>query len=109
MKNKKWPQWLKNGTKVAIIGTPIFAILAEEFSNTAFVPWYAVWFVNIAIGIFGFICIVFRIDFISDAASKFDLIAASFIWYFSIFVTFFIVGAFGTIIINYAKKWKHHD
>ena len=109
MNLKKWPSWLKGGLITAIVGTPVFILLPEEFSNLAFVPWYAAWFVAIAFAIFAPICILFRIDFISEAAGKSDLIAAGSIWFFSIFVTFFIVGSVGTIIIYYVKALRHPD
>ncbi len=103
MNLKKLPYWIKGGLITAIIGTPLFALLPDEFSNLAFVPWYAGWFVFIAFIIFAGICILLRLDFISGTNDTTHLTTLSVVWYFSIFVTLFLIGALGGIIVGIVK------
>ncbi len=106
MKISNWPYWIKAGLLVAIIGTPLFGLLPEEFSNLATVPWFAGWFLMIAFLIFAPICIVLGIDFVSNTASDSDLLGATVVWFSAVFITFFIVGVFGAFLVKAMIKLK---
>jgi hypothetical protein len=107
MNLKKLPYWIKGGLITAVIGTPLYALLPEEFSNLAFVPEYAGWFVFMAFIVFAGICILFRLDFISGTNDVTHLKALSVVWYCSIFVTLFFIGALGGIIVGIVKSRRH--
>jgi len=57
--------------------------------------------------IFGAICIVFRVDFISDTVSKFHLALLSALWVFSIFITLFAIGSLIGLVIEIIKSKKN--
>ncbi len=102
MSPKKWPYWLKGGVITGIIGTIIFVLFPDKFHGNE-APWYLDLFSSIPFMIFAPIALIFRIDFISEAASSSDRIIASVISCFSFFVTFFILGVLVTIIIRKVK------
>ena len=107
MNFKKWPYWLKGGCATGIAGTAIFIFLPGDASNLAYTPWWAGWLVLPAFLTFGAICIVFRVDFISDTGSKFHLALLSTLWIFSIFVTLFVIGSLVGLIIGIIKSKKN--
>jgi integral membrane sensor domain MASE1 len=103
MSIKKLPYWLKGGVVTGIIGTLVFFLFPNKFYGNE-VPWYLHLFSSIAFIIFMPIALLFRIDFISEAASPSDRDMASVISCFSFFVSFYIVGALATIIMRKAKS-----
>jgi len=106
MNLKKWPYWLKGGCAVGIVGTAIFIFLPENVSNLAYTPWWAGWLVLPAFLVYGAICIVFRVDFISGTDSKIHLVLLTVLWIFSIFVTLFAIGSLIGLIIGIIKIRK---
>ncbi|MFA5148516.1 MAG: hypothetical protein WC491_05270 [Candidatus Omnitrophota bacterium] len=103
----RWPYWLKGGCAAGIIGTAVFIFLPGDVSNLAYTPWWAGWLVLPAFLIFGAICIVFRVDFISDTVSKFHLALLSALWVFSIFITLFAIGSLIGLVIEIIKSKKN--
>jgi hypothetical protein len=101
---KKIPYWLKGGLFLSIVGTLIFSILPDEFSNMIYAPWYLGWLIHIAFIIFAPICMMLDIDFVSDAASSSDLFWDRAVWLFSIFIVLFIVGTIGSILVMQIRR-----
>lgn len=106
MNIKNWPYWLKGGVAAGILGTFVFFLFPDKLYGDE-VPWYLHLFSSIAFMIFAAIALLFKIDFISEAASTSDRATASVICCFSFFVTFFIVGALVTIMVRKSiSKWS---
>jgi integral membrane sensor domain MASE1 len=103
MNIKNWPYWFIGGGLAGIIGTLAFALFPDKFYGNE-VSWYLGLFSSVAFVIFAPIALLFQIDFISEAASSTDRVAASIISYFSFFITFFMAGVLVTIIYKGLKS-----
>lgn len=106
MRLKRLPYWIKGGCIVGVIGTVIFLFLPKDVSNLAFTPWWAGWFIAPAFIIFSTICIIFRLDFISNTDSKAHLALLSTLWIFSIFIVFFAIGSIIGLVVGLVKYKK---
>ena len=100
---KKNPGWLINGMIIGGIGTIIFYLIPSLSLNYSLTPWYAKWFVGIASSIFVIFCIIFNVDFISDAETKTDHILAAIFNHLSVFLTFFLLFMIAIIVSKIAK------
>lgn len=85
--------WLTGGLGLAIIGTGAFLLLPSEIQDMQEITWYTVWFTLPAFFVFAFICIIFRIDFVSNRPESAGYNPAEAVWGGSIFIILFFIGA----------------
>lgn len=85
--------WLTGGLGLAIIGTIIFLFLPTEIQDMHEIAWYTGWFTIPAFFIFAFLCIILRIDFVSNRPESAGYNPAEAVWIGSIFIALFLVGA----------------
>lgn len=72
-----------------IAGVIIFFLMPDDWSNLAFSPWYVSWFIFPAFILYSMTCLIFQIDFVSDAA---NISLISILWFLSVVVVFIIYG-----------------
>lgn len=89
MNIRKWPYWLKSGLVSGIIGALIMVMLPDEYTNLAYMPWYLSWIVLPMFLLFAVICIILRIDFVSNSNDVIHLFILNSIGFFSYFIVFF--------------------
>ena len=85
--------WLTAGLGLAIIGTIIFLLLPPEIQDMDKITWYTAWFTIPAFFVFAFVCIAFRVDFVSNRPESAGYNPAEAVWIGSIFIVLFLMGA----------------
>jgi hypothetical protein len=59
-----------------MVGVIIAVVMPDEWSNLAYTPWLVAWIIGPSFIVYGALCIVFGIDFVSnDGANPFVLAA----------------------------------
>lgn len=100
--------WLTGGLGLAIIGTIIFLLLPPEIKDMDEITWYTFWFTLPAFFVFAVICIIFRIDFVSNRLESAGYNPAEGVWIGSIFIVLFLVGAFIGWIVGKVVAVRRH-
>lgn len=96
---KKWPYWLKWAMAVGTLGAAFISVLPDDIFNLASAPWCLAWVVLPAFLIFAVICILFRVDFVSNSDNVAHITLLGAINILSYFVVFFLIGsALGLIV-----------
>lgn len=103
----KLPFWLKSGLLIGFFLATLIMLLPGRLTNLAYLPWYLGWLVLPASIIFGVLCIIFRIDFVSNfqpGEGPLRQILLPVFWFISLFAISFAIGVILGLVINIILK-----
>jgi len=101
-KFKKLPLWFKSGLLLGIFMTVFLDLISDTYTNSAYRYWLIDALVFVPQIVHLLLCLIFRVDFVSnfyEGEVMRPILLATFS-YLSIFISYFIIGAFILIIIK---------
>ncbi|HAM40247.1 MAG TPA: hypothetical protein DCP69_02640 [Candidatus Omnitrophica bacterium] len=94
----RWRASLRAFAVGAMIGVIIAVVIPDKWSNLADTPWIVAWLIGPSFLVYAFLCVVFTIDFVSNAGAHPLLLAA--LWTLSIA---FVMGCYGVSLSVVAR------
>ncbi len=103
------PFYLKFGLIFAFLVSVTVLCLPDKFTNLAYVPWYLGWLILPAFIVFSVLCILFRIDFVSNfhpSEGPWRHVILPVFWFISLFLVTFLIGIAAGFLLTFLKKPK---
>ena len=101
--------WISGAAAFAVCGTVIFLCLPPDMQSMDQMPWYVAWVTLPAFFLFALVCIILRIDFVSNRPPSEGLNAVEVVWIGAIFVVLFMAGALLIMITKRLVNRKRVD